>query len=91
MSKECTEGKGKWMFSCDKVSYLLSQKRDKEPVGFLGNICLYLHLYMCELCRKYHNFLSLPDKEIQLPFRTMPEEMKDRIRKNLLRKNKYKT
>lgn len=91
MSKVCTGGNGKWMLSCDEVSYLLSQKRDGESIGFLGTIRMHLHLYMCGVCRNYHNILSLPDKKIQLPFRTMPEEMKDRIRKKLTRNNKFIT
>lgn len=45
-----------WIFSCKKISSLISESMDSE-LSFYKRMGIRFHLMMCVLCRRYHKQL----------------------------------
>ncbi len=80
-----------WMFKCKDISHLISRSMDQKlPLRI--RIGIKFHLMMCHLCLRYKKQLELihkaiskldTDKEEQFPVTQLPDQTKEKIKKNL--------
>jgi len=78
-----------WIFSCKKISSLISQSMDSE-LSFYKRMGIRFHLMMCVLCRRYHkqllfirSILRQNDETEDLSCHSMPTETRKRIEDKL--------
>ncbi len=78
-----------WIFSCKKISLLISESMDwKLPL--YRRLGIKLHLMMCYLCRRYkkqllfiHSILQTEKKIEEIDSASLSPEAKERIKKRL--------
>ncbi|HIP38965.1 MAG TPA: zf-HC2 domain-containing protein [Desulfocapsa sulfexigens] len=78
-----------WLFSCKKITALISLSMDKE-LSLYQRMGIRFHLMMCVLCRRYRkqlffirSILDHDDSADDQPCKILPDDAHRRIKKKL--------
>ena len=81
-----------WLFSCKKISALISQSMDRK-LPLYNRVGIQFHLMMCALCRRYRKQLLLirsvfhkSNKGDESPCDKLPADARERIEKEITKK-----
>ena len=81
-----------WLFSCKKVSALISESMDSK-LPLYKRMGIQFHLMMCALCRRYQEQLLLirsvfqeRDEQDESSCAVLPADARKRIEKEITRK-----
>ena len=61
MNKALEKMMHKLFYSCEMATYLIEKKASDQPISFLENLRLKVHLAMCKFCRAYNDKVCIID------------------------------